>query len=192
LFFHNEENNSYLSLITQGLAKPENLNEKQFEEELINSFRKINKNVIQVNVYPVAFNKTYIGRIYLRSEEEGKNFLVDYSTHRSAIYMHYKEQREAITFNINIDTKTLRKIKFAQIKAKETEDKIKKQSEANRRDGRRPNNQVAIPLGAMNLGGNPMMNLMGNPMMMAPPGMGGIPPPPLLKDNMMPPMMGRP
>jgi hypothetical protein len=31
LFFHNEENNSYLSLITQGLNKPIELSEKQFE-----------------------------------------------------------------------------------------------------------------------------------------------------------------
>jgi hypothetical protein len=30
LFFHNEENNSYLSLFTPGLGKPSDLTEKQF------------------------------------------------------------------------------------------------------------------------------------------------------------------
>lgn len=30
LFFHNEENNSYLSLFTPGLGKPAELTEKQF------------------------------------------------------------------------------------------------------------------------------------------------------------------
>ena len=30
LFFHNEENNSYLSLFTMGLGKPSELTEKQF------------------------------------------------------------------------------------------------------------------------------------------------------------------
>jgi hypothetical protein len=47
-------------------------------------------------------------------------------------------------FNINVDTKTLRKIKQAEKKAKETEDKIKKQSEANRRENRRPQNAFPI------------------------------------------------
>ena len=37
-------------------------------------------------------------------------------------------------FNISIDSKTLRKIKFAERKAKETEERIKKQSEATKRD----------------------------------------------------------
>jgi hypothetical protein len=57
--------------------------------------------------------------------------LVDYSTFRSKIYHHYKEK--LAIFNINIDGKTLRKMKLAEKKAKETEEKIKKQSEANRR-----------------------------------------------------------
>lgn len=83
LFFHNHENNSYFSLYTSGLenSKPE-LSEKQFENELLQTFKKVNKDVLQVNVYPVKFNNTYVGRIYLRSEEAGKNFIVDYVTKR--------------------------------------------------------------------------------------------------------------
>lgn len=65
LFFHAEENNSYLSLITQGLNKPEELSEKQFEETLIQTFREINKHVLQVNIYPVTLTNSYIGRVYL-------------------------------------------------------------------------------------------------------------------------------
>lgn len=120
LFFHNEENNSFLSLITQSLCKPEGQSEKQFEEDLITAFREINPHVLQVNIYPVIYNNSYIGRVYLRSEEEGKNFLVDYSNFRTKIYKFYKEKNNII-FNINVDSKTLRKIKMAEKKAKETE-----------------------------------------------------------------------
>ena len=67
LFFHNEENNSFISLITQGLSKPEGLSEKEFEEKLIEVFRKINPNVLQVNIFPVNFNSTYFGRVYLKN-----------------------------------------------------------------------------------------------------------------------------
>lgn len=156
------------------------MSEKQFEEDLIQGFREINKNVVQVNIYPVIYNNTYIGRVYLRNEEEGRNFLVDYSSHRSKIYKFYKEKSSLPIFNINIDVKTLRKIKLAEKKAKETEEKIKKQSEANRRENnRRPPNQMPIPMGV-----NPMINPMmpsmvgPGPGMMGPlPGMGGIPPP---------------
>lgn len=84
---------------------------------MIAAFREINPNVIQVNVFPVLYNRTYIGRIYLRSEEDGKNFLVDYSNARSKIYKFYKEKSNII-FNINVDSKTLRKIKMAERKAK--------------------------------------------------------------------------
>lgn len=119
LFFHNEENNSYLSLITQGLYKKEQKTDKQFEEELIQAFRQINPKVLQVNIYPVTYNNTFIGRVYLTSEEEGKNFLVDYSNFRSKIYQFYQEKLPI--FNISIDVKTLRKLKQAEKKAKETE-----------------------------------------------------------------------
>lgn len=148
LFFHNEENNSYLSLITQGLDKPENQTEKEFEETLIQSFREVNKSIVQVNIYPVKYNNSYFGRVYLKSEEEGKNFLVDYTNFKSKIYGHYKEKTN-MSFNISIDTKTLRKIKHAEKKAKETEEKIKKQTEATKREIKRP------PGGAGQFGGAP-------------------------------------
>ena len=80
-----------------------------------------------MNVFPVTYNNTYFGRVYLKSEEEGKLFLVDYANFRSQIYSYFKE-RTSMIFNISIDTRTLRKIKNAEKKAKETEEKIKKQS----------------------------------------------------------------
>ncbi len=83
-------------------------------------FRLVNKNVIQVNVFHVQYNDSYIGRVYLRTEQDGKDFIIDYSTKRKDIYKNYKEQQGVITFNINVDTKTLRKIKQAERKAKET------------------------------------------------------------------------
>lgn len=175
LFFHNEENNSYLSLFTPGLGKPADLTEKQFENKLLQDFRAINKNVIQVNIFHVQYNDTYIGRVYLRTEQDGKDFIVDYSSKRAAIYKNYKEQG-IITFNINVDTKTLRKIKQAERKAKETEDKIKKQSEANRRETRRPPNTFpiqGIPNIPMGIGPNIVVpNLPNN----LPPGIGGLGP----------------
>ena len=139
LYFHNEENNSFLSLFTMGLGKPGDLTEKQFENKLLQDFREINKNVIQVNVFHVKYNDSYVGRVYLRTEQDGKDFLVDYPTKRAVIYKDYKETKAPITFNINVDVKTLRKIKQAERKARETEERIKKQSEANRRENmRRP------------------------------------------------------
>lgn len=199
LFFHNEENNSYLSLFTPGLGKPADLTEKQFEQKLLQDFRTINKNVIQVNIFHVQYNDTYIGRVYLKTEQDGKDFIVDYSSKRSAIYKNYKEQG-IITFNINVDTKTLRKIKQAERKAKETEDKIKKQSEANRRETRRAPN--AFPLQGL---GNIPMNI--GPSIVVPnnlpPGISGLGPmamgqlPPMGMGgfngplNMKPPMMGQ-
>ena len=68
LFFHNHENNSFFSLYTSGLEKTdETKTEKQYENELLHVLKKFNKDVLQVNVYPVKFNNTYVGRIYLRS-----------------------------------------------------------------------------------------------------------------------------
>ena len=113
LFFHNEENNSYISLITQGLRKAEDQTEKQFEEELIQTLRTINPNVVQVNIYPVAYNGSYIGRVYLKSEEEGKHFIAEYGEHREKLFKFYKERGSTIIFNISIDIKTLKKIKMA-------------------------------------------------------------------------------
>ena len=118
LYFHNEENNSFLSLFTMGLGKPKEMTEKQFEQKLLRDFREINKNVIQVNIFHVKYNDTYVGRVYLRTEQDGKDFLVDYPTKRAVIYKNYKEEKTPITFNINVDLKTLRKIKQAERKAR--------------------------------------------------------------------------
>lgn len=112
---------------TQGLSKPEGQSEKEFEETLIEAFKVVNPNIVQVNIFPVKFNNSYFGRVYLKSEEDGKNFLVDYTNFKSKIYKYYKENTN-MAFNISIDTKTLRKIKNAERKAKETEEKIKKQT----------------------------------------------------------------
>lgn len=177
------------------MGKPADLTEKQFEDKLLKDFRLVNKNVIQVNVFHVQYNDTYIGRVYLRTEQDGKDFIIDYSTKRKEIYKNYKEQQGIITFNINVDTKTLRKIKQAERKAKETEDKIKKQSEANRRENRRPPNGFPIQnLGVLpgmsnmpiNIGPNIVIPSMQNNI---PPGIGMNP---LGQLPMVPPMGGFP
>lgn len=117
MFFHNHESNSYFSLYTSGLEKREKeQSEKQFENDLLQTFRKVNKDVLQVNVYPVKFNNTYVGRIYLRSEDAGKSFIVDYVTKREDLCKFYRDNNR-INFNINVDSKTLKKIKQAERKA---------------------------------------------------------------------------
>ena len=85
---------------------------------MFQTFRKVNKDVLQVNVYPVNFNSTYVGRIYLRSEEAGKNFIVDYVTRREELCKFFRDKNR-ITFNINVDSKTLKRIKQAEKKATE-------------------------------------------------------------------------
>lgn len=169
-------------MITQGLTKPEDKSEKQFEEDLLKGFKHINKNVIQVNIFPMK--ETYLGRVYLTSEEEGKNFLVDYPNYRSHLFPFYNKSIN-ILFNIALDTKTLRKIKAAERKAKETEDKIKKNQEASRRDNRR-GGPAANPITIPNAPFNGPMGLIGpNAPMMGPLGMMGMPPLPPMGDNMM-------
>ena len=173
LYFHNEENNSFLSLFTMGLGKPKDLTEKQFEHKLLRDFREINKNVVQVNIFHVKYNDSYVGRVYLKTEQDGKDFLVDYPTKRAVIYKDYKEEKAPITFNINVDVKTLRKIKQAERKARETEERIKKQSEANRRENMRrpgypiPNMPIPIPgppiVGPNSMGAPPMQGGVGMP-----------------------------
>jgi len=79
-----------LSLFTPGLEKPKDLTVKQFENKLLGDFKKINPNVVQVNVFAVVYNDTYIGRVYLKTEQDGKDFIIDYSTKRAAIYENYR------------------------------------------------------------------------------------------------------
>ncbi len=97
----------------------------------------------------------------------------------------YREK--IITFNINVDSKTLRKIKNAEKKVRDTEDKIKKHSEAIKRDQTNRNKPInTTPIGAYNL---PQMGIMPmNPGMplgsIGPVGAGG--PVGLPKEGMMP------
>lgn len=113
LFYHNHESNSYFSLYTSGLVKADkNMENKVFEKDLLDTFRKVNPGVIQVNVYPVQHFNTFIGRVYLRSEDEGKNFIVNYVTKRQELVRLYQDNNK-VSFNINVDNKTLKKIKQA-------------------------------------------------------------------------------
>jgi hypothetical protein len=80
--------------------------------------------VIQVNIFPVHFNKTWIGRVYLRSEQDGKDFIVDYVSKRESLIKCYKS-KDHISFNINVDLKTLRRIKQAERKANDIAKGIK-------------------------------------------------------------------
>lgn len=76
-------------------------------------------------MYPIKFNNTYIGRVYLRSEKDGKDFIVDYVSKRSELLKHYINNN-SISFNINVDKKTEKKIKSAVGKAGEIGGSIKK------------------------------------------------------------------
>ena len=74
-------------MITQGLKKPDpKMSEKEFEEVLIEAFRKVNKNVLQVNVFPMRLTDMYVGRVYLKTSEDGKDFLSQYAYARSSLY----------------------------------------------------------------------------------------------------------
>lgn len=106
-------------------------------------------------MFPVKISNTYLGRIYLRSEEEGKNFIIDYSSFRSKIYKFYAEKTIA-TFNISLSSKTLRDIKINIDKTKDIETKLKNQATLERTERR-----AALPQNRVPLIGNP---LVGNPM----------------------------
>lgn len=158
---------------------------------MLQTFKKVNKDVLQVNVYPVKFNNTYVGRIYLRSEEAGKNFIVDYVTRREDLCKFFRDKNR-ISFNINVDTKTLKRIKQAERKATEIARGIKN-SEESLKKSKKNNpaiaiNQMPLQVPGMGIGGLPF----GGPAMggMGPIGM--IPPNALLgqnKGNLPPPMM---
>lgn len=103
--------------------------------------------MIQVTINHVKYKDTYIGRVYLRSEQAGKEFIVDYSSKRKDIFKYYQDG--VITFNINVDGATLRKIKQSEKRAKETEEKIKKANESSKRESRKPAN--AFPINVANI-----------------------------------------
>jgi hypothetical protein len=187
LFFHNHENNSYFSLYTSGLEKTnEAQSDKQYENDLLQTFKKVNKDVLQVNVYPVKFNNTFVGRIYLRSEEAGKNFIVDYVTRREELCKFFRD-RNRITFNINVDTKTLKRIKQAERKATEIARGIKNSEESIKKSKKNNPaiNQMPLPSG-LGMGGMPF----GGPAM-GPIGVGMMPPANMMNQNkaQMPPNM---
>ena len=190
LFFHNHENNSYFSLYTSGLEKRnKDQTEKQFENELLNTLKKVNKEVLQVNVYPVKFNNTYVGRVYLRSEDAGKNFIVDYTTRREELCKFFRDNNK-ITFNINVDTKTLKRIKQAEKKAKEIAKGIKNSEESLKKSKKNNPAINQIPLqGGVGVGGIVGMPF-GTPGM-GPIGVGMMPPPNMLgaTKGVIPPTM---
>lgn len=172
LNFYNAENNSYISLFTSGLNKPVDMSEKRFEDELVQAFRKINPHIVQVNIFPNG-NNIYIARVYLSTEEAGRDFIVDYDHKRDILVNHYKSKNN-IRFNINVDDKTMKKIKqferrAGQITAKiKNEGDIAKDLQGNRSTHRVPLNMMP-QMGIMNMSnkmpfGQPPMPNTGYPM----------------------------
>ncbi len=200
LNFHNSETNSYISLFTSGLAKTdESLNDKEFEDELVKCFRHVNKDVVQVNVFP-AFNKTYVARVYLKSEESGKDFVVDFPTKREFLYKYYKDNNN-IRFNINVDDKTMKRIKVMQKKAGQITLGIKNETDNLKKQNKRPGNQNPLgymmnnmppSMGGIGMGGMPNIPNMPPPSMggMAPPMGNRNPPGSFMPPQMHPPQMG--
>jgi hypothetical protein len=79
LYYYANETDSFISLFTKGISRPKEkkeLTDKQFEDLLVQTFRKVNENVVQVNIFPNG--QTYIGRVYLKNEDEGQQFLKKY------------------------------------------------------------------------------------------------------------------
>ena len=165
----------------------------------MNDFRHVNKHVVQVNVYP-NFNDTYVARVYLRSEEAGKDFIVDFPSKRQFIYENYKDNAN-IKFNINVDDKTMKKLRNYQKKAHTIMTGIKNDADfAKKNMSKRAPNQNPLP-NFQNRDGYPMMPQGGFPQMggMNPPSsmpqMGMPPPnrmPPPPNYGGMPPQMGMP
>jgi hypothetical protein len=124
LNFHNSEHNSYTSLFTSGLENKEKWSDKQFEDKLVRDFRKIHPGVVQVNVYPIERNQTYVGRVYLKNEDAGKDFIVDYPQKREHLIENYKDA-QSVRFNINVDEKTMKRIKAMEKAANKISHQIK-------------------------------------------------------------------
>lgn len=105
------------------------MTDKQFEDVLVEVFRKVNKDVVQVNVFPSP--PTFVARVYLKNEVSGRNFIVDYITHREHLVKYYKS-RDNIKFNINVDDKTMKKIKQYEKKAVQMMAGIKNDGDRNK------------------------------------------------------------
>lgn len=200
LYFHNSEVNSYTSLFTTGLTADKldvKLTEKQFEDKLVDAFRKVNENVVQVNVFPFNSNghdRTghvsggYVARVYLKSEQAGRDFIVDYGERRADLIEFYKNSN-SIRFNISTDDKTLKKMKQFEKKAGQIMSGIKNEADKNKMQSR-PYQQPLVP-------GFPMANIpqFGGVMPVPgrmPPNMGPMPQPgfPMAPVNQMVPPMG--
>lgn len=197
LNFYNAEINSYISLFTSGLKKPdEKLSDKLFEDDLVTAFRKINPNVVQVNVFPKG-NDAYVARVYLKSQEEGRKFIVDYGNFRELLVKYYKN-KESIRFNINVDDKTMKKIKQYDKRVTQIQTNIKNEADRQKGLNNKHSHPHQIPL---HQGGFPMMPPLPHGMMSAPqnkmPMMGGSHPPmpqpgyPMVLNPQMP-QMGMP
>lgn len=195
--FHNSETNSYITLFTSGLTADklnEKLTEKQFEDRIVTAFRKVNENVIQVNVFPASStpNKdrvgpvsgNYVARVYLKTEQAGRDFIVDYDQRRGELIEFYKTAN-SIRFNINTDDKTLKKIKQFERKAGQIMSGIKNETDRNKLQNR-PFQQPINP------GFGPMMQNLpqfGGLMSMQPNKMPGMAPMPNQQGFSMPPMI---
>lgn len=121
---------------------------------------------MQVNVFP-AFNNTYVARVYLKTEEAGKGFIVDYTSKREFLIPYYKDGNN-VRFNINVDDKTMKKIKNMQRKVGQIISEIKNDGDMQKKL-RRPGNQAPLnymPNQMMIPGG---MGAMGNNMAPMPP-----------------------
>lgn len=107
-------------------------------------FRKVNEEVVQVNVFPVEHNNTFVGRVYLKNEDAGKDFIVDYTSKKEQFAHHYKNEQN-IRFNINVDDKTMRRIKAMEKAANQIAHQVKKEEEEERRPKRYGNNSGGMP-----------------------------------------------
>ena len=90
---------------------------------MVKAFRHVNENVVQVTVFPIAFNRTYVGRVYLKDELSGKYFIAEYPAKRDFLVDFFKGDR--IVFDINVDDKTQRRIKMMQRKVHQIQSNIK-------------------------------------------------------------------
>lgn len=109
----------------------------------------------------------------MRSEEAGKNFIVDYVTKREDLCDFFRDKNR-ISFNINVDTKTLKRIKQAERKATEIARGIKNSEESikkSKKNNPAALNQIPLPATGFGMGGLPF----GGPAM-GPIGVGMLPP----------------
>ena len=101
----------YLSIFTSKLVKQfpyNNISNKELEEALLQKYRKINSNLIQVMVEPSKLNGLYTGKLVFRSGEDGKSFLLDYERSKKDLASFYKCDVKDIKFDLFLQKKDLR------------------------------------------------------------------------------------